>query len=131
MPARRSLMTDSTLAATQGADTVVLYKQIAALLDDPNTLIFPGISAGVDRVQIQLQLELFAALDKVILLNADLASSLKDAENGAKAFQGCIAAMPPLGVEVDKQRAYLNNFVDCAIKADPAMSPLYAGFKQK
>jgi len=131
MPARRSLLTDSTLAATQGADTVALYKQIAALLDDPNTLIFPGISAGVDRVQIQLQLELFAALDKVILLNADLASSLKDAEAGAKAFQGCIASMPPLEVEVDKQRAYLNNFVDCAIKADPAMSPLYAGFKQK
>ncbi len=131
MPARRSLLTDPTLTATQRTDTVALYKQIAALLDDPNTLVFPGISAGVDRVQIQLQLELFAALDKTLLLNADLNASLKDAETGAKAFQGCIASLPPLDVDVDKQRTYLNDFVDCALKADPAMTPLYAGFKAK
>ncbi len=129
MPARRSLLNDPTLASTQKPETLALYKQIAALLDDPNTLIFPGVSIVSDRLNIQLELEFFEAFDKVMLTKADLNQALADAEGSAKAFQGCAAALPALGVNADEQRKYLNGFVDCAVKSDPAMGPLYAGLK--
>ncbi len=134
MPARRSLLNDPTLAATQSADTVALYKQIAALLDNPNTLPLPGLSIGSSslqaRAQLMSELELFEALDKVILTNANLESSLKDAESSAKAFQGCAAALPAPDVNsVQSQRTYLDGFSKCAIKADPAMAPFFAAIK--
>jgi ABC-type glycerol-3-phosphate transport system substrate-binding protein len=134
MPARRSLLNDQTLVAAQGADTIALYKQIATLLDDPNTLPLPGLSLGSSslqgRAQLMSQLELFAALDKVILRNADLAASLKDAETSAKAFQECAASLPALDPNsVDSQRAYIDGFAKCAIKADPAMAPFFAAIK--
>ncbi|HVO41408.1 MAG TPA: extracellular solute-binding protein [Aggregatilineales bacterium] len=131
MPARRSLLADPTLAATQSADTIALYKQIAAALDDPSTLLFPGISVGIDRADVQIQLELYEAFDKVMLLNVDINTALKDAEFSAKAFEACETSLPPLDVGVDQQRAYINGFIDCAIKADPGMTPLYAGLKIK
>src|SRR5450432_1014894 len=119
MPARRSLLDDPTVAATQGADTAALYKQIGTLLDDPSTLPLPGLSLGTTslqaRAQLLPQLELFEALDKAILTNADLAGALKDAENSAKGFQGCAASLPAPDVSsVDSQRAYINGFAKCA-----------------
>jgi ABC-type glycerol-3-phosphate transport system substrate-binding protein len=131
MPARRSLLNDATLASTQSPDTIALYKQIAAQLDDPNTLIFPGVSIVSDRLNIQLELEFFEAFDKAMLTKTDLGEALTEAEGKAKTFQGCATALPPLGVNADEQRTYLNGFVDCAVKSDPAMGPLYAGLKIK
>jgi hypothetical protein len=134
MPARRSLLSDANLIATQGTDTIALYKQIAALLDDPNTLPLPGLSIGSSslegRAQLMSELELFQALDKAILKNADLKSALKDAENSAKAFQECAAALPsPDVTNVESQRAYINGFARCAVKADPATAPFFAAIK--
>ncbi|MEP7284543.1 MAG: hypothetical protein ABI947_02090 [Chloroflexota bacterium] len=129
MPARRSLLADPTLLTAQGSATVALYKQISTLLDDPNTLIFPGLSLGSDRTLFELQLELYEALDKVLLLKVDLNTALDSAQTSALAFQSCATSLPALGVEVSQQRAYLNGFIDCALKADPAMTPLYAGLK--
>jgi hypothetical protein len=134
MPARRSLLADPTLASTQGADTVALYKQIGALLDDPTTLPLPGLSLGSTslqaRAQLMPQLELFEALDTVILKDADLKTALENAESGAKAFQSCAASLPsPDVTSVDSQRAYINGFAKCAIKADPAMAPFFAAIK--
>ncbi len=134
MPARRSLLADPTLASTQGADTVALYKQIGALLDDPTTLPLPGLSLGSTslqaRAQLMPQLELFEALDTVILKDADLKTALENAESSAKAFQSCAATLPsPDVTSVDSQRAYINGFGKCAIKADPAMAPFFAAIK--
>jgi ABC-type glycerol-3-phosphate transport system substrate-binding protein len=134
MPARRSLLNDPALAATQRADTVALYKQIAALLDDPSTLPLPGLSIGSSslqgRAQLMAEMELFQALDKVIFKKADLEGSLKDAESSAKGFQDCAVSLPAMDVtSVDSQRAYLDGFAKCAIKADPAMAPFFAAIK--
>ncbi len=134
MPARHSLLDDPTLAATQGADTVALYKQIAMLLDDPHTVTYPGLSLGTaslqGRVQLMPELELFKALDSVILNNTDLTATLKDAESSAKAFEACATSLPVFDVtNVDSQRAYLNGFAQCATKADPAMVPFFAAIK--
>src|SRR5205823_5119739 len=124
MPARRSLLSDANLTATQGVETVALYKQIAALLDDPKTLPLPGLSIGSSslegRAQLMSELELFEAFDKAIPKNSDLKSALKDAESSAKAFQECAAALPsPDVTSVESQRAYINGFGKCAVKADP------------
>jgi ABC-type glycerol-3-phosphate transport system substrate-binding protein len=134
MPARRSLLTDPTLAATQGTDTAALYQQIGKLLDDPSTLPLPGLSLGTTslqaRAQLMPQLELYEAIDKAILNNADLASALKDAQTSAQAFQTCAATLPPFDVtSVESQRAYINGFGQCAIKADPAMAPFFQSIK--
>lgn len=134
MPARRSLLNDPTLATSQSADTVALYKQIAAQLDDPNTLPLPGLSIGSSslqaRVTLMSELELFEALDKAVLKKADLASSLKDAESSAKAFQGCAASLQaPDVTSVQSQRTYIDGFSKCAVKADPAMAPFFAAIR--
>jgi hypothetical protein len=104
------------------------------MLDDPTTLPLPGLSLGTTslqaRTQLMPELELFEALDKAILKNADLEPALKDAEASAKAFQGCAASLPsPDVTSVDSQRAYLNGFAQCATKADPAMVPFFESIK--
>lgn len=134
MPARRSLLSDPTLVAAQGADTVALYKQIGALLDDPTTLPLPGLSLGTTslqaRAQLIPQLELFEALDNTILNNADLNAALKNAQSSAQGFQTCAASLPTLDVtSVDSQRTYINGFGQCGIKADSAMAPFFASIK--
>jgi len=134
MPARRSLLSDPTLVAAQGAGTVALYKQFGALLDDPTTLPLPGLSLGTTslqaRAQLMPQLELFEALDNAILNNADLNTALKNAESSAQGFLTCAASLPTLDVtSVDSQRAYINGFGQCAIKSDAAMAPFFASIK--
>ncbi|HLY28619.1 MAG TPA: hypothetical protein VKQ72_19890, partial [Aggregatilineales bacterium] len=133
MPARKSLLNDPTLSATQSTDAVALYKQIATLLDDPNTLTFAGFSLGSSGLQsapLIPELELFEALDNVIVKNADLQASLKSAETSAKAFQECAAQLPPLDASsVTQQQLYFNAFKDCATRADPVLAPFFAGVK--
>jgi ABC-type glycerol-3-phosphate transport system substrate-binding protein len=134
MPARRSLLSDPTLVATQGGATAALYKQIGALLDDPTTLPLPGLSLGTTslqaRAQFMPQLELFEALDSAILNKGDLDAALKKAETSAQGFQTCAASLPaPDVTSVDSQRAYINGFSICAIKADPDMAPFFASIK--
>jgi ABC-type glycerol-3-phosphate transport system substrate-binding protein len=134
MPARRSLLSDPSVTAAQGTDTVALYKQIATLLDDPTTLPLPGLSLGTtslqSRAQLMPQLELFKALDNAILNDADLEAALKDAQTSAKAFQDCFTALPALDVtSIESQRTFINNFGQCAVKADPDMAPFFASIK--
>jgi ABC-type glycerol-3-phosphate transport system substrate-binding protein len=132
MPARRSLLDDPALAATQGADTVAVYKQIADLLQDPNIIPLPVIGAGTSANELILQLELYKALDKYLAPDSsvELESVLKDAEDSAKAFLGCSDTIPPLDMtSTDSQKAYFNAAKLCATKADPDLAPFFAGIK--
>ncbi|MCC7450280.1 MAG: hypothetical protein IT324_22875 [Anaerolineae bacterium] len=132
MPARRSLLNDPALAAAQGADVIAVYKQIADLLQDPNTVALPAFSAGASLNELMLQLELFKALDKYMAENSSVAldSALKDSEAGAQAFQGCSSTIPPLDMtSTESQKAYFIAAKACATKADPDLAPFFAGVK--
>jgi len=42
----------------------------------------------------------------------------------------CAASLPSFDVtSVDSQRAYIDGFGKCALKADPAMAPFFASIK--
>src|SRR5262249_41136539 len=130
MPARRSQISDPALAAAQGADAVAVYKQIDALLQSQDTITMPAFSQGTSLSEILLQLELFNAVDKYMLKDADLESVLKDADSSAKAFQGCAVNLPPFDASSpEAQKTYFKAFKECALKADKDLTPFFAGIK--
>ncbi len=132
MPARRSLINDPSVATVQGADVAAIYKQIADLLQDPNTISLPAFSAGTSTNEIVLELELFKALDKYMAQNssADLDAVLKDAQTSAEAFLACSANIPPLDMtSTESQKAYFNATKECAVKSDTDLAPFFAGVK--
>ncbi len=118
MPARRSLLHDPALAASQGKETVAFYSQIDALLQDPNTVVIPSPLGGMSSPTALLEQRwLFKAFDAYVLTGADLDAPLKDAEQMTKGFQECVAGLPASSNNVSRmQQVYT-----CAKKVDPAM----------
>ncbi len=103
MPARYSQIDNPDLAQAQGDDTVAFYRDLANLIDQPTTLVFPNnINAG----NFGMTNWLFDVFDRyvageVVDLNADLA----DAEQATRAYIDCVAALPPFnpGGDTDPQ----------------------------
>jgi ABC-type glycerol-3-phosphate transport system substrate-binding protein len=132
MPARRSMIDDPALETAQGADAVAVYKQIADLLQDPNTIPLPAYSEGASVTDTMIQLELYKALDKYMAENSkvSLEEALKAAEDSAKVFQSCSDTVPALDTtSVESQKTYFNALKACALKADPDLAPFFAGVK--
>src|SRR5258707_1334103 len=97
MPARRSLIGDPAIAASNGPDLTAAYQQIAVTLQDPNTVAFPSaFSALTNLPAFVYQHWLFQAFDNYVLHDGDLNSGLKDAEDKSKAVQGCLQNLPPM-----------------------------------
>src|SRR5262249_13689569 len=118
--------------ASQGADVVATYNQIDALLKDSKTITFPSMFEGgaVAPTGFIMQHWLYEAFDNYVLHDADLDSALKDAENYAKTFQTCAAAIPPYDPSgTQSAQEYLKNYLDCAVKADPRLKSFAAGIQ--
>lgn len=130
MPARLSVINDPALVTAQGAEAVAVYKQIADILQDPNTISLPSYSAGTSTTDLIIQLELYKALDKYMAegSSVSLESVLSDSEAGAVAFVGCADTIPPLDMtSTDSQKAYFNAAKQCALKSDPDLAQFFAG----
>ncbi|MEP7289280.1 MAG: hypothetical protein ABI947_26305 [Chloroflexota bacterium] len=128
MPARASQVNNPTLAADQGADVVALYNQIDAELKDPNTVSLPALAGGgTSPANFLMQHWLYEAFDNYVLNNADLDSSLKDAEGYAKTYQGCVANIAPFDPSTQNQRDYNQQYLACATQADPRMKTVFGG----
>jgi multiple sugar transport system substrate-binding protein len=129
MPARRSLLSASSLASSQGADVVNLYQQVDTLLNTQNVITLPSLQGigGSSPSVFLLQHWLFEAFDNYVQNGADLASGLKDAENYAKTFQACTATIPAYDPSTQNQGDYNKAFMDCATKADSRLKSTFGG----
>lgn len=122
MPVRHSMVNDPALAAAQGENTAAVYREIAALMEDPNVVVFPTPFGQGDIGNVMLRTWLNQAFDAYVLENADLAVELADAETYTRAFQECIAAIPPFDQAVSDPRDYFQQYMDCATRVDPTVS---------
>jgi hypothetical protein len=125
MPARHSQVNATALKGTINPVLLALYAQIDTLLGDPHTVSFPipdGQNTTVSDYLIRYWL--YKAFDSYVLDGKDLASSLKDAENSAKAYQTCAANLPDMVVGSSSASAFQPYFA-CAEKVDPGLKPIF------
>ncbi len=122
MPARRSLINDPAVTASQSPDTIALYNQIDRLLGQPNVIALPSGFGGSPQ-DSWVQSWLNRAFDRYINEDANLEDELAQAEMFAKDYQGCAAAIPPLDTASEQNpRDYFQQFVDCATDVDPTIT---------
>ncbi len=128
MPARRSLINDPNISATQGPDLTALYNEIDKQLNNPNMLTFPSQASGfANPTGFLLQFWLYQAFDAYVLKNGDLDAALKDSEAYGKAFEECVVDLPPLDTSSQEAaQTYIKAFGACATKIDPKLKPLFA-----
>lgn len=128
MPARRSLINDPALATSQGEDAVAVYKQLDALLQDPNTVVFPTPSPenGGSPSNFILQFWLNRAFDNYVLKDADLETELQDAQTYASTFLECIMNVPPVDPATTPSPDAFKGYTDCALKSDPSITGLFS-----
>ncbi|GAB1422561.1 hypothetical protein MASR2M15_27950 [Anaerolineales bacterium] len=127
MPVRRSQINDPQLANTVGNTAIEFYLGMDDLLSSPDTILIPTIFSGDAGVvgDFLISYWLFRAFDRYVLEDADLVKELEEAEGFAKPFQECIAGIPAFDPANNNQLAYLQLFLDCAIKVDPSTESLF------
>jgi hypothetical protein len=120
MPARRSLMSDAALVATQEADVIAFYQNFDMLLQASNTVVAPSVlGSNYVPTSFAIQHWLFKAFDNYVLNDGDLIVGLQDAEEFAQAFQGCVANLSDnSGNDVPTDPFVQVN--TCAMKVDPS-----------
>ncbi len=124
MPARRSLINDPQLTATNDPDLTALYQQIDAILNEPGVII--GQSAfrpgsGSPSAIFQ-QFWLNRAFDRYVLEEADLATELAAAEQFTRDYLQCAASIADENPTTPQaNRVYFQKFGDCAISVDPTV----------
>jgi ABC-type glycerol-3-phosphate transport system substrate-binding protein len=130
MPAKRSVINNGDITASQGEEVTAVYNQIDTLLQNPNTVAFPSPLGSVGSPgDLILQLWLYRAFDSYVLEDGDLDAELAEAETFSKAYQGCVANIPPytLGADATQQDliTYFRQYTDCAASVDPSLESLF------
>ena len=94
MPARYSQINNPDLALAQGNDTVAFYQNLANVIQQPNTLLFPNnINAG----NFGMTTWLFGVFDRYLNDEVvDLEADLADAQTSTQVFMDCVGAIPPI-----------------------------------
>lgn len=128
MPVRNSQLADASLETTAGKALAAVYRDIAKVLDDPNTLKVPSLFDGGSNISgFVVQYWLFQAWDNYVLNDKDLDGELKDAQTYADAYIECAATIPAYDPAQMKYQDYIRYFTDCAVKADPRLKKLLGG----
>ncbi len=132
MPARRSQISDPSIATLQGEDLSAFYNTIDQQLQAPNEVEFPSPFAGVDNSAIGnfvLQIWLNRAFDRYVLEDGDLDLELADAEMFAKAYADCIAVIPAYDpasmTSIQEQINFVRQYLECATKVDPSLESFF------
>ncbi|MEP7289049.1 MAG: hypothetical protein ABI947_25115 [Chloroflexota bacterium] len=132
MPARRSLINDPALAATQSKEAVAFYNQIDALLQDPNTITFPtGFGGESSLIGFLAQHWLFEAFDNYVLKSGDLDAALAQAETYTNDFLECAAKIPATNTSgAEDRQARDKLYFGCASTIDPRLKETLGNFLQ-
>ena len=132
MPARRSMINDSTVLTNQGEDNVAFYNYLDTLMQDANTIIVPAQTMGrgaAGASSLFNQYWFNQALDNYVNNDADLDVELADAQLYTDNYLACTANIPALegGVTMEQQREVLMQYVECARQVDPSISSFFGG----
>lgn len=120
MPARRSLINNPELAAAQGENLVAYYQQLDTMMQQPNTVIFPTLSAAGVSDRFLLTYWLNRAFDRYVLEDGNLEAELAQAEQFTRDYQQCAATIPPFNPGTTTNPAdVFQQLQDCARQADP------------
>ncbi len=127
MPAFRSQLAD--VATVQSANAANYYTLLDNLIQQPSTLVFPSQTGGGfnSPANFLLQFWMNRAFDNYVLNNGTLETDLADAQTYSKAFQECVATIPPFDPATQDRRAFFTEYGKCAQKADPTISGLFGG----
>ncbi len=127
MPAFRSQLAD--VATVQSANAANYYNLLDNLIQQPSTIVFPSQTGGGfnSPANFLLQFWMNRAFDNYVLNNGTLETDLADAQTYSKAFQECVAAIPPFDPATQDRRAFFTEYGKCAQKADPTISGLFGG----
>jgi ABC-type glycerol-3-phosphate transport system substrate-binding protein len=125
MPARQSQIESPAMEAKFGAKLTQAYRDIAALLADPNTISAPSLTAGFVNLQGQaVQHWLYEAWDNYVLKGGNLEEGLAKAQEFANGFLQCTAGIPPFDPKVQRYAEYQTALLQCALKVDPSLNNL-------
>lgn len=128
MPARLSHINDANLMSTQNPDAAAMYTQIAAQMQDPNTIPFPTPIGSEDAiVNLLVRLWLNRAFDRYVMEDADLATELADAQLYTTAFIECVTTIPPRDPNNDDLFSYIQQYETCITTVDPSVGSLFGG----
>ncbi len=117
MPARRSLISDPGVIASQGVDIVEVYNQLDLLMQDSNTIIFPTFTTGRGAVTtLATEYWLKQAFDNYVLYGTDLEIELMEAEQITVAYLECTAQIP---TPDDAEFSLFLEMQQCATSVDP------------
>ncbi|MBN1287401.1 MAG: extracellular solute-binding protein [Anaerolineae bacterium] len=130
MPARGSLVGSAAVLAAQGEDVVEIYQQLDALMDAPNTIVFPTFTMGRGASVTNFIQEywLKRAFDHYVLEGADLDYELSEAEMYTNAYLECTQGivLDETGESPEQMRAMFQQIAACATGVDPTFS-LFGG----
>jgi ABC-type glycerol-3-phosphate transport system substrate-binding protein len=91
MPASKAALADASLDTKVGKALATVYRDVATVLEDPNTLKIPSLFDGSANIAgFVVQYWLFEAWDNYVLKNGNLESSLADAQTYVDAYQTCL-----------------------------------------
>lgn len=130
MPARQSVISDPALASSQGADKIAFYQQIANLLSQPNTIIFPTQIAGGPGAFIE-SYWLNRAFDRYVLEDADLDAELAEAQTFTNEYRTCSSTIEPIqfgagqGGGQGNFQEYMGQIQECITQADPTATGFF------
>jgi ABC-type glycerol-3-phosphate transport system substrate-binding protein len=119
IPARRSLLEDTSVVAALGEDRASFYRQFESTIQSPNAIIFPTAFAGASVDSFILQSWLARAFDEYVVRDGDLEAALADAQMTALAYQECVANLPPADPNADSMTR-IQQYLECSQSVDPA-----------
>lgn len=123
MPARRSLLDDPDVVASMDAETLAMFNQVDAIMQNPNTIVFPSIiGGGRGATNFLTEYWLKQAYDAYVLEGADLEIELMAAEATTQAYLDCVATLPPTDPNQDNGFGAFQGLQECAQRADPEFS---------
>jgi ABC-type glycerol-3-phosphate transport system substrate-binding protein len=128
MPASKAALADTGLDTKVGKPLAAVYRDVAKVLEDPNTLKIPSLFDGSANIAgFVVQYWLFEAWDGYVLKNGNLDTLLADAQTYVDAYQTCQAGVPAFDPAQQKYEDYLQSVLACATKADPRLKSLLGG----
>jgi ABC-type glycerol-3-phosphate transport system substrate-binding protein len=127
MPARFSLLNDPLLAVSQGEGITEFYNQLAALMQQPNTIFLPSqFGGGQSPESLLLPLWLNRAFDEYVLRDNDLLQSLEEMQAIVTGYLDCTAGIPPFDPSAyDDGNDYFREYADCAVLVDSSLQSLF------
>jgi ABC-type glycerol-3-phosphate transport system substrate-binding protein len=126
MPPRQSQIDQLAAQGALAPDVLSFYQTFAGLLQDPTTVFFPSIFAGLSSPSTFLSSYwLGVAFDNYVLREADLAAELDNAQVLTQGFLECSVNIPPYdALTFPDLNDYFQLFANCAIKIDPSLAAL-------